>query len=134
MEPNAEYYHFLASLTAALALGPAFWILRGGTPAILVALSSAVLSLMVGAGKELIDLMENPWSLGPADLRTDSALDMAWNSMGACAGAVLILLTVSTVHAVVRLLAPRRQATHLGTSGIGRECLGQCIGQGKVDG
>jgi len=85
MPAAGPHLHFAASFLAVVLVAAAANRRRLGAYRASLAAFASILTL--GQLKEVFDLARNPWSLSPAELRLDSALDMGWNLAGALCGA-----------------------------------------------
>jgi hypothetical protein len=106
MPPSGAEYHFAISIGIALLAGPAWAFIRRSASALPMAAASFLTVMAVGLGKEIHDLLTNTWKLSPADLRADSASDMAWNLAGGLTGIAVLLLMLGVVAVLVRVFAP----------------------------
>ena len=101
--PHGSSIHFAVSFLLVLAAGPLWTALRK-KPEVTGALWVSILvPTTLGLLKELSDLARNPWSLGPADLRADCVLDIAWNFAGAISGAFLLACTWAAAAGIAKL-------------------------------
>ncbi len=96
MAPTGAQFHFWLSLYSALGAAAAWWLLRRPrSDSLLAPISGFCAAMAVGIVKEVRDLLTNPWSLLPLELRADAAADMAWNFAGAIAGGFISALAVA---------------------------------------
>ncbi len=107
MAPTGSHQHFWLSLYAAFGAAAAWWLLRRRrSDALLAPVAGICGAMAAGIVKEVHDLLTNPWSLPPLELRADAAGDMAWNFAGAVAGGLIWAIAAAIGFAGARYGLP----------------------------